>query len=180
MLLTTDRSSSRSLCCHSLLDQLDGNARLIVDFISSTSEPDQGAPPQGPNLTPCLTALIGFEGEQCGMLLLNCSRKTAQRVSSSILGYATSCEDEIVNTVGELVNMLGYDLKRLLTADPTTTRLTLPTVVQADAKLCREVMERTDGTLRCYEDTGAAICIGVTLNASWRTVLHGMPLLSSF
>lgn len=179
MLQTTDRSSSRSPCCHSLLDQLDGNARLIVDFITSTSESDH-APPQGPNLKPCLTALIGFEGEQCGLLLLNCSRKAAQQLSSSILGYATSCEDEIVNTVGELVNMLGGDLKGLLTGDPTTTRLTLPTVVQADAKLCQELMERTAGALRCYEDIGGAICIGVSLNANWRTVLRGMPLLSNY
>jgi chemotaxis protein CheX len=74
-----------------------------------------------------VTALIGFNGEMVGSMLISMSEDSAQKSISKFLGYeVTEVDDDVLDGVEEIVNIIaGIAAARF----PKKTGLGLPTVL---------------------------------------------------
>jgi CheY-specific phosphatase CheX len=86
-----------------------------------------------------LTAALHLAGDWCGAVLLECDRWQACQFAGRFLamgspqGDAPAAVDDVVRDVlGELANMIGGNLKCVLTRG---TRLSMPSVVDGDYNL---------------------------------------------
>ena len=170
-------TSSTQLSNAQLLDQLEPSALLIVGYIEQI--PPVEASATSAATRPLLTALIGFSGDHNGMLLLHCSRSSARRLATGVLGNSNDCDEELGSTLGEMVRMLGCDLKQALCKRQSGTLLSLPTVLQTTDQLCNELMRRTGGELRCYGPASDSMTVGLCLHDNWRPLLQGLPLTAN-
>jgi chemotaxis protein CheX len=79
----------------------------------------------------CLTATIYFKGAWPGLLTVTCGMPLSQRIAASMFQLpveAVSMED-VRDAVGEVVNILGGNLKAIL---PPPCMLSLPAVFDGD------------------------------------------------
>lgn len=85
-----------------------------------------------PAVQPLLTAQVTIHGAWQGSVLLACSRAIARKATAIMCKIPPSSISEIAlrDTVGELANMLGGNLKSLL---PSPSCLSLPVVTESDA-----------------------------------------------
>ena len=80
----------------------------------------------------CLTASVQFVGEWRGVVLLTCGAQLARRFTARLMqassgaGEAAS-KDDISDTLGEVVNMIGGNLKSVL---PVGVVLSIPSVIE--------------------------------------------------
>ncbi len=90
-----------------------------VDSVPETWEPRPG----------CLTAAIFFAGSWKGAVLLECTETLARKWTSRLVGMVEPPEvtDDVRDAMGELVNMVGGNLKSVL---PRGVGLSMPSVVQ--------------------------------------------------
>jgi chemotaxis protein CheX len=72
-------------------------------------------------------AWVGVSGEWDGQVMLEMTAVTALAATSAMLGLDEVTSDDVIDAVGELVNMVGGNIKSLM---PAPSTLTLPTVVQ--------------------------------------------------
>ncbi len=99
-----------------------------------------------------LTAAVHLTGDWHGAVLLECEREQACRFAGRFLTIAApaTVDDDVRDVLGELVNMIGGNLKCLLTRG---IRLSMPSVVDGGDYCLRvcgaEVRERLDG--QCEE-----------------------------
>jgi chemotaxis protein CheX len=93
----------------------------------------------------CLTAAIHLSGEWNGALLLQCAPEQARRFTGRFLSMdpPESVDDLVLDVFGELANMIGGNLKCVLTQG---IRISIPTVVDGGDhtfRLCQtEIHER--------------------------------------
>ncbi len=78
---------------------------------------------------PFLTTCIHITGAWEGTMILECSLEYGRAVAASIFGTrpADVTHDEAHDAVGELINMIGGNVKALL---PTPSQLSLPSVAE--------------------------------------------------
>lgn len=93
--------------------------RTEVETVEENWEPRPGS----------LTAAIFFAGAWKGAVLLECSETLARRWTSRLLSMTepTEVTDDVRDAMGELVNMVGGNLKSVL---PRGVGLSMPSVVQ--------------------------------------------------
>lgn len=80
-----------------------------------------------------VTALIGFEGSYSGLVVLHCPEPLARRTASSLLcaGDDIAVQD-VHDAMGEVVNILGGDIKLLLDGGGKQVQLSVPSVFDGD------------------------------------------------
>jgi chemotaxis protein CheX len=103
---------------HSVID-----AVLVATFGVTARE--AVLPPKGP----FMSALVGIAGQWNGAVIVGCSPALVARFACSMFGLP---EDELgrehlEDTMGELANMVGGNLKSMI---PPSNKLSLPTVVE--------------------------------------------------
>ena len=72
-------------------------------------------------------AWVGVSGAWDGQVMLEMTAVTAQAATEAMLGIEDVAPEDVIDAVGELVNMVGGNIKSLM---PAPSVLTLPTVVQ--------------------------------------------------
>ncbi|HEY6465326.1 MAG TPA: chemotaxis protein CheX [Candidatus Acidoferrales bacterium] len=77
-----------------------------------------------------ITAMVGLAGQLCGVLTLRCSRETAARMASRMLGTqpATDSQD-VKDAFGEVGNMIAGNFKNKISGMADGCMLSVPTVI---------------------------------------------------
>jgi len=79
------------------------------------------------------TAMVGMAGALCGMTTLRCSRATATRFASLMLGGdAASNPSTARDAIGELCNMIAGNFKAKVTNLADHCMLSVPTVITGE------------------------------------------------
>ncbi len=114
------------------------------------------ANPFGPTDVGLYCAHIGISGDWESQVFVICANGLAQQIASSM--FMTPPDDlsdgEIGDAIGELVNMLGGNLKGVL---PGENVLSLPTVLQLDGQQITE--SRGQSTDVCFECEGHPLTV---------------------
>lgn len=78
-----------------------------------------------------MTGMVGLAGQLCGVLSVRCTRVTAAKVATSLLGNAVKpTEDQnIRDALGEMVNMVAGNFKSKIPGLSDSCLLSVPTII---------------------------------------------------
>ena len=110
-----------------LLEDIEAIAAMVMEAIAGVVlEPAAGEIPRD---RPALTGCVHIAGAWNGAALVECELPLARRMTATLFDRAEGdvSLDDVRDTLGELTNMVGGNLKALL---PAPSRLSLPTVVE--------------------------------------------------
>jgi chemotaxis protein CheX len=84
-------------------------------------------------MSPAITAMIAFDGDYRGVVWAHCSEPLAVRMATGMMGGNPAGIDETVRqAMGEMINVLGGDVKLFLCHGGCKVDLSLPWVSSAD------------------------------------------------
>lgn len=113
--------------------QIVSNVFLTMVAMEVEATDEQWTPKPG-----TMTAAIFFAGSWKGAVLVECSEEQARRWTSQLMSIPEppSITDDVRDALGEIVNMVGGNLKSVI---PAGVGLSMPTVVQGrdySMKIC--------------------------------------------
>ncbi len=83
------------------------------------------------NLDDNVSGVIGLAGTHKGVLAIHLPNITAKKLTASFLGMGEDeVEDDIDDAVGEIANMLGGNVKSLLSSKGRDIELSLPSIIK--------------------------------------------------
>ncbi len=122
----------------SQLEKHHGDLRRVVESVFATmlGLELQAAEWQPPRATKMITAAVHYAGAWRGAILLECTREELVRFASRLTGLARDeiGEEDARDAIGEIVNMIGGNMKSILTPG---VALSVPTVVEGTDYLVR-------------------------------------------
>lgn len=81
-------------------------------------------------LTESITGVIGLAGTHKGVLAIHIPNKVAMAITSSFLGMdVDEINEDVEDAVGELANMLGGNVKSILSENGRDINLSLPSTI---------------------------------------------------
>ena len=101
------------------LDQIVSDVLGVM--FSSTSTPSHAEQPEHNSYT----ATVSFVGEWKGAVLVRCNIPTAEKLARRLFKSQTVSEEDVADSIGELANMIGGNLKSVL---PPGVMLSVPSV----------------------------------------------------
>ncbi|MBX9678082.1 MAG: chemotaxis protein CheX [Gemmataceae bacterium] len=107
----------------------NGEIQQVIESVWTTLLGFEAQPADGTTALPDdLTGCVHITGEWDGVVTLVCPRRMVQRASGVMFGIdaAAAPKDLLNDALGELINVLGGNLKALM---PGPSRLSLPIVV---------------------------------------------------
>jgi len=111
-----------------------------------------------------VTALIGFEGAYSGLVALHCPEPLARRTAAGLLcaGEEPDMQD-VFDAMGEIVNILGGDMKLYLDKGGRRVRLSTPTVFVREGDFYAEFQSVPDTVACTMAADGERLMISVQL-----------------
>jgi chemotaxis protein CheX len=107
------------------------------------------------------TAMVGMAGALCGMTTLRCSRTTASKFASLMLGGdAASNPSTARDALGELCNMIAGNFKAKVTTLADHCMLSVPTVITGE-DYSMETAEPTQGVTVALTFDGEPIWVSL-------------------
>ena len=86
--------------------------------------------PEDVDLSPDLSAIVGFGGRTSGFLALHLTSEGACTMASGLLGMSFDGIDEIVaDAMGEVVNVLAGGLKKHASSDKELFKISVPSII---------------------------------------------------
>lgn len=106
----------------------------VVEIFSSMVMMDVASQGEGSadnlNFTDSISGVVGLAGTHKGCLAIHLPHPTAMAITSSFLGMEVEeLGEDVEDAVGELANMLGGNIKSILTEKGRDIELSLPTTV---------------------------------------------------
>lgn len=89
-----------------------------------------------------IASSIGYYGDIDGMVILVFPTKIAKKACELLIGEATNDSELILDTLAELVNIVGGKIKTLLSNDDISVNITLPRTYQNIDKLLEVIEDR--------------------------------------
>jgi len=110
-----------------------------------------------------ITGMVGFAGTYSGVISIHCPVALALKVTSNMLGIECDEVNEDLNdAIGEIANMLGGNVKQVLSKGGLDVKLSIPTVISGE-----------DYTVNSLSDND---CVVVPFNVEEHTLLVGLTL----
>lgn len=101
------------------------SSMLMMEIVDVESDENQVAP-----LIDSISGVIGLAGTHKGVLAIHLPHKVAIAVTSSFLGMdVEEMNNDVEDAVGELANMLGGNVKSILSEKGRDINLSLPTTI---------------------------------------------------
>ncbi len=89
-----------------------------------------GETPPDKALTDSISGIIGLAGTHKGVLAIHLPHKVAMAITGSFLGMEVDeINTDVEDAVGELANMLGGNVKSILSANGRDISLSMPTTI---------------------------------------------------
>lgn len=114
-----------------------------------------------------VTAMIGFEGTYSGLVALHCPEPLARRAAAGLLCMAGEVEQhDLFDAMGEVVNILGGDLKLFLDSGGRQVQLSTPSVFTGGREFHDEFFAHL-ATVTCNLAAGCdRLLVGVQVSRS--------------
>ena len=110
-----------------------------------------------------ITGMVGFAGTYSGVISIHCPVELALKVTSNMLGIDCGEVNEDLNdAIGEIANMLGGNVKQVLSKGGLDVKLSIPTVISGE-----------DYTVNSLSDND---CVVVPFTVEGFTMLVGLTL----
>lgn len=94
------------------------------------------------NKTDKIASSIGYYGELDGMVILIFPREIAKKACELLIGESTDDSELILDTLAELVNIVGGNIKTLLSNDNISVNITLPRTYESIDSLLEVINDR--------------------------------------
>jgi chemotaxis protein CheX len=80
-----------------------------------------------------ITGVVGFAGTYSGLISINCPLALALKIASAMVGVdSEEVNDDLNDAIGEITNMLGGSVKRLLSKGGLDLKMSIPTVISGE------------------------------------------------
>ncbi len=80
-----------------------------------------------------ITGMVGFGGIYSGVISIHCPVSLALKITSSMLGLeCDEVNDDLNDAIGEIANMLGGNVKQVLSKGGLDVKLSIPTVISGE------------------------------------------------
>ena len=80
-----------------------------------------------------ITSMVGLAGTYSGIVSIHCPIKLATKFTSNMLGVeVTGISADVNDAMGEIANILGGDIKHVLSKRGMDINLSIPTVIYGD------------------------------------------------
>lgn len=80
-----------------------------------------------------ITGMVGFAGTYSGVISIHCPVELALRITSRMLGLeCDEVNDDLNDAIGEIANMLGGNVKQVLSKGGMDIKLSIPTVISGE------------------------------------------------
>ncbi len=114
-----------------------------------------------------VTALVGFEGTYNGLVALHCPEPLARRIAAGLLRVTGEVAfQDVHDAMGEMVNILGGDMKLFLDNGGRRVQLSIPSVFTGDGAFHAEFLSASE-TVSCSMASGSErLLIGVQVSRS--------------
>ena len=110
-----------------------------------------------------ITGMVGFAGTYNGMISIHCPVGLALEITSHMLGTeCTEVDDDLRDAVGEVANMLGGSIKKVLSIGGLDVKLSIPTVIYGEEHTSNVLSDR-DCVVVPFDVGGHTLLIGLTL-----------------
>lgn len=125
---------------------------MVMMEVHVSSEPA----PEGSNHYDSITGLVGLAGIHKGVLAIHMPKKVALAVTGSFLGMEVEQIDaDVEDAIGELANMLGGNVKTILSENGKDISLSLPSTISGEEYNFQMTSESTERTVIQFEaDSG--------------------------
>lgn len=110
-----------------------------------------------------ITGMVGFAGTYSGVVSIHCPVALALKITSSMLGM--ECEEvneDLNDAIGEIANMLGGNVKQVLSKGGLDVKLSIPTVISGE-----------DYTVNSLSDND---CVVIPFNVDDSSFIVGLTL----
>lgn len=113
-----------------------------------------------------VTALVGFEGTYSGLVALHCPEPLARRIAAGLLCVAGDVAvEDVHDAMGEVVNILGGDVKLFLAGGGREVRLSTPSVFEGDRDFHAEFLAVPETVSCTLNEGGERLLIGVQISS---------------
>ena len=110
-----------------------------------------------------ITGMVGFAGTYSGVISIHCPVELALKVTSNMLGIdCGEINEDLNDAIGEIANMLGGNVKQVLSKGGLDVKLSIPTVISGE-----------DYTVNSLSDND---CVVVPFTVEGYTMLVGLTL----
>jgi chemotaxis protein CheX len=147
-----------------LQQRLLHSARNVFDIMADISLEECH---EGPALQEedWVTALVGFDGSYTGLVVLHCPGVLARRIAGGLL----STDDDLAvqdvhDAMGEVVNILGGDIKLLLDGGGKKVQLSVPSVFNGDTGFHDEFMMVPETVALAMTNGDERLMVGVQIS----------------
>ncbi len=84
-----------------------------------------------------ITGMVGLVGTYSGVMSIHCPRPLALKITSNMLGMEVEeveqAEEDVNDALGEIANMLGGQVKMVLSTGGMDINISIPTVISGEA-----------------------------------------------
>lgn len=118
--------------------------------------------PAGP--ASAVTALIAFDGAYQGMVWAHCSEPLAVRMAAGMRCDVSDGIDEgVCDAMGEMVNILGGEVKLFLSPGGRDVALSLPAAFHGNGMYCQKFVPSPDSLFCSFLHGGDRLLVGVMM-----------------
>lgn len=111
-----------------------------------------------------VTGMVGLAGSYTGILSIHCPQPLALRITSNMLGMDVEEVGEDVNdALGEIANMLGGNVKQILSKGGMDINLSIPTVISGEDYTVNS-MSDSDCVVIPFINEGERFLVGLKLH----------------
>jgi len=110
-----------------------------------------------------ITGMVGFAGTYSGVISIHCPVALALKITSSMLGM--ECEEvneDLNDAIGEIANMLGGNVKQVLSKGGLDVKLSIPTVISGEDYTVNSLSD-TDCVVIPFSIDDEKFIVGLTL-----------------
>jgi chemotaxis protein CheX len=101
------------------------SSMIMMDITVSDEKPGESAP-----LTDSISGIIGLAGVRKGVMAIHLPNDVAMAITGSFLGMeVTEVAEDVEDAVGELANMLGGNVKTILSEKGRDIELSMPSTI---------------------------------------------------
>jgi chemotaxis protein CheX len=109
-----------------------------------------------------ITTMVGLAGQLCGILTVRCSRRSAARMASRMLGIdADNAGPEMWDAVGEVCNMVAGNFKNKIDGLGDGCMLSVPTVITGADYCLHSTVHEELHTMFLFEGEAVVFCLEV-------------------
>lgn len=110
-----------------------------------------------------ITGMVGLAGTYTGILSIHCPQTLAMKMTSNMLGMPVGeVGDDVNDALGEVANMLGGQIKMILSKGGLDINLSLPTVISGE-EYTLNAMADSDCIIIPFDFEGERFLVGLKL-----------------